>query len=231
VRAPLIVVTGTGTGIGKTHVAEAIVRAWGALGRVAGIKPIETGVTDGEEGADAQRLREASTFHVKPWPAAPYRFARPVSPHLAARDVDVQIDSTPIAAFVNRFRDQADGVVVELAGGLFSPLRRGVSNANVALALQADAVVLVAPDRLGVLHDVGAVTLAAAALGLPLSGVILSAPDLADASTGTNAAELSLVTEVPVVASLPRASVEELSRDPALNQLVRSWAPSRPRGG
>ncbi len=46
--APLLVVTGTGTGIGKTVIAAGLVATWGRRGfRVAGVKPIESGKGSG----------------------------------------------------------------------------------------------------------------------------------------------------------------------------------------
>ena len=61
----LIVVSGTGTGIGKTYLCEALLTALRASGRqVVGIKPVETGLN--EPGpSDALRLDRASSFHVK----------------------------------------------------------------------------------------------------------------------------------------------------------------------
>jgi len=148
---------------------------------------------------------------VKQFPP-PYLLARAVSPHLAAREEGRTIDLTAIHAYVEEARaGQLAGVVVELAGGLFSPLGRDLCNADVAMKLEADAVLLVAPDRLGVLHDLGSATRAAAAIGLPLYGIVLNAPATADLSTGSNAAEVAVVTAVPVLAVVPRAEIAEVS--------------------
>jgi dethiobiotin synthetase len=220
-RAPLIVVTGTGTEIGKTHVTSALARAWGTRARIAAIKPVETGMAAGAEGEDAARLRASSTFHVKHWPLAPFVFEPPVSPHLAARQAGARISLEPIRAFVEQFAD-ADGVLVELAGGLFSPLGDGLANVDVAVALEPTGVVLVASDRLGVLHDVGAATIAARACGLPIAAVVLSPPSVPDASTGRNAAELRYVCEVDVVAAVTRAPAEELATSDAINRVLRT---------
>lgn len=237
VTAPLLLVTGTGTGIGKTHVTAALIGAWcRALTergtpqpQVAGLKPVETGVVPGA-ATDAATLEQVSTFHVKRFPP-PYMLARAVSPHLAAADEARVIELPVIREYVDSVRAQADAVVVELPGGLFSPLGPALSNADVARALEADAILLVAPDRLGVLHDVAATTRAAAAMGLSLSGIVLVAPDHADASTGSNAAELKLVTTVPLVAQLPRATVAELTAHADVGALVSQLltpSPSRP---
>ena len=232
--APLVVVTGTGTGIGKTHAAAALVLAWARLLReagverpeVAGIKPVESGVTDGAP-TDAATLEQASTFHVKRFPP-PYMLARAVSPHLAAAGEGRVIELHLIRAFVDEVRAAADAVVVELPGGLFSPLARGLDNADVARGLAPDALLLVVPDRLGVLHDVAAATRAARASGVSVTGIVVVAPEHADASTGTNAVELSVVCDVPVVAELPRADVTTLSARDDLSSSLRELVRTRP---
>jgi dethiobiotin synthetase len=222
VTAPLLVVSGTGTGIGKTHASAALLRAWARLleargverPQVAGLKPVESGVSEGTK-TDAATLEQASTFHVKRFPP-PYMLTRAVSPHLAAADEGRTIELGVIQAYVADVREVVDGVAVELPGGLFSPLAPGLDNADVARALSPTALLLVAPDRLGVLHDVAAATRAAAACAVAITGIVVVAPEHPDASTGTNARELARVADVPVVATLPRADVATLSEHPDL---------------
>jgi dethiobiotin synthetase len=227
--ARLLVVSGTGTGIGKTHATAALLGAWArvlsergvAEPLVAGLKPVESGV--GADGpSDVRTLEQASTFHVKRF-SSPYLLTRPVSPHLAAEEEGRAIEGHVVLSYVDSVRRLTHGVAVELPGGLFTPLTPELTNADLALALQPDALLLVAPDRLGVLHDVTAATRAAAALGLATSGILLVAPELPDASTGTNARELAKVTRTPVVAVLPRASIETLAQHPDLTSWLRAF--------
>ena len=205
-KSLIVVVTGTGTEVGKTHVAAALLAAWGESHRVVGYKPIETGVLGGpgHEGEDARRLARASTFHVKQ-PVFRQTFEEPVSPHLAARRRRVRIDLRRIVVQTRALAELSQGVVVELAGGLFSPLGPGIVNADLARRLKPDVLILVAPDRLGVLHDVGAALGAARRLALDVKGVVVSAPAVADASTGTNAVEIARVVSARVLAVFPRA--------------------------
>jgi dethiobiotin synthetase len=219
--ALLVVIAGTGTGVGKSSVASAIVRAWGARCRVAGYKPVETGVT-GEEGEDARVLREASSFHVKPSPHA-WVFRPAISPHLAAREAGVALDLTAMADEISRLRACLDGLVVELAGGLFTPLGPRSLNLDLVRATHPTSLLLVAPDRLGVLHDVGATTAAAAAAGIDISGVLLNAPAETDASTGRNADELPMVTHVPLLAALPRTTPDALAQHPAIQRVIDTF--------
>ena len=218
-RSHLIVVCGTGTGIGKTHVAETLLRAWGRTAMVCGLKPIESGVPAGDEGDDSRRLRQASTFHVKQMP--PYVFEPPVSPHLAARHAGVAIDPIVVRDFVDSARAGAAGTIVELPGGLYTPVGSGRTNADLVRVLDPARVALVAPNRRGVLHDIGAATRAARASGLTIDGIILSDTSAPDASSSSNAAEVAGVTDTPLLCALPRGSPEELARTPALLEALR----------
>ena len=225
--ARLVVVGGTGTEIGKTFVARAICHALRAASpdaQIAAVKPVESGRTEADPASDVAQLEHLSTFHVKRFPP-PYLLARPVSPHLAARAMDRAIDLPTILDWLAPIRTEADLVILELAGGLFSPLAPRLTNADLVAALRPDALLLVAPDRLGVLHDVGAATRAAQAEGLRIRGIVLSATATPDASTGTNAAELCMVTRVPVLATLPRTTVDDPRVLDALTPVVREFLP------
>jgi dethiobiotin synthetase len=212
----LVVVTGTGTEIGKTHISEALLRALSRAGTVVGVKPVESGVAADRE-TDASRLARASTFHVK---HSGYAFALPVSPHLAARRANVVIDTDALALDLRVLRMRADLVLVELPGGLFSPLSATSSNADLARALVPDFVAIVCPDRLGVLHDVTATLRAAATVPLRIDATVVVAPAMADPSTGTNAGELAEVVRAPRVVSVPRGAVTTLANDPGICALA-----------
>jgi dethiobiotin synthetase len=196
VHAPLVVVTGTGTGIGKTSLATAILRAWARTrSKVLGYKPIESGV--GAAGAeDGLALEAASSFHVKHLPHLHLRMA--VSPHLAARAEGVRVDADELARGVAAAREAADGVVVELPGGLFTPLSEDLLAVDFVARLAPTALVLVAPDRLGVLHDVLAALEGARSKGASPTHVLVNGVASPDASTGTNVEELRRFGRVPV---------------------------------
>lgn len=209
----VLIVAGTGTEIGKTHVAEAILLRAGRDRAVLGYKPVESGTAPGDSNADSARLAAASSFHVKHSPA--YRFGAPISPHLAARLEGGPIDLRVLRDKVAELEPQVDLLLVELAGGLFSPLTDALVNADFVHGLQEDhptaKTLLLAPDRLGVLHDVLATTLAAASRGVRIDAVALSAPAQDDASTGTNAAELARLAGLPILGTVSRRSPERLA--------------------
>ena len=119
-------------------------------------------------------------------------------------------------------------LLVELPGGLFTPLSDTEVNADLARALSPDATFLVAPNRLGVLHEVLATHRAASTAAVDLDGLVLVVPERPDSSTGLNAAELGRLLEVPVVAVVARGTPEELAAQEELRslgqRLWRAWA-------
>lgn len=217
--ATLLVVTGVGTGVGKTHLSEGLLRAAGATRRVVGYKPIESGVEPGQ-GTDQDRLDGASTFHVK---HPRVELVAPISPHLALRREGRSLDLAPILAHVARLRADADLVVVELAGGAFTPLDDTRTNADLLAAFPDGRRVLVALDRLGVLHEVIATirALAHEPTPLPIDAIALHAAVDSDASTGTNADELQRLLRIPVT-PFPRVTPSDFAYSAAALHMLRA---------
>jgi dethiobiotin synthetase len=218
-----VVLIGTGTSVGKTYVGERILDALrDASVPALGYKPVETGFSAGDAHSDIERLRRASTFHVKP-PLATQTFSDPISPHLAARREGRTLDLQRIRDEVQRACESGVRLVlVELAGGAFSPMTDDVSCAQFARSLPGARAILVAADRLGVLHDLGSTTRACAALGLPLEGIVLSGTERPDVTERQNASEIPLVTTVPLLASLPSASpLEPIGEHDPVRALAR----------
>ena len=217
----LLIVAGTGTGIGKTHFSEALLLALsGQYARVAGVKPIETGMGEATV-SDASRLERVSSFHVKHFG---YVFAEPLSPHLAARETATPIRLDVLVPLIHAAQADADVLLVELPGGLFTPLSDTEVNADLVHALSPDITLLVAPDRLGVLHEVLSTHRAAGTVSVELNGIVLVCPERPDSSTGHNGAELERLLSVPVVANVGRASPHALASSPDLKALGKRLA-------
>jgi dethiobiotin synthetase len=208
----LLLVCGTGTGIGKTHVAAALLRKASANLNVAGFKPIESGCSLWDPASDHAQLAAAGMFHVKHAPE--YCLLEPISPHLAAKHEGRRIELRPIVERTVRIAEDHDFLLVELAGGLFSPLNESALNVDLVRDLQRagpkTATVLIAPNRLGVLHDIAATTRAARASDIQLDGLVLNA-DQNDLASTTNAAELPIVSTIPLLASVPRLPLDRLA--------------------
>ncbi len=196
-------ITGVGTEVGKTYVAALIARQLHAEGcRVGVYKPVASDCPGGRS-ADAEALWEAAGRPLTPEAVCPLRFAAPVAPHLAARAEGQRIDAEQLIAGAQVWRDACDLLLIEGAGGLMSPLTDGdFYNADLAEALGAPMVV-VAANRLGVIHDTLATLLAAQqrcnqskVLGVVLNEVTLQP----DASAASNAEELAARSPAPLLA-------------------------------
>jgi hypothetical protein len=142
-----------------------------------------------------------------------------VSPHLGAREASASIATAEVAAWVAQQEQllQAEVSLVELAGGAFSPLGLGLTNVDLALALDPALWLLVAPDALGVLHDV---TATLRALPRAPDAVVLSGSRTPDQSTGGNAEELGRLGIAQVLEVLAAGA----TRCPA----TVTWLLSRP---
>ena len=202
-----VLVVGTGTEIGKTHISCVLLNAMRR--RKAswhGIKPIESGVGPGKLAqSDAARLAAAAGH---PLHRPRYLFVEPISPHLAARRSDIEIDLEEVARWVGAFGEQ--DLVIETAGGLMSPLSQTSANLALVERAQADGVIVVGSDRLGVLHDMNCVlTILRRECPRLVENdaimVVLSAPAQPDSSTGTNAAELAALGISRSVTTVARA--------------------------
>jgi dethiobiotin synthetase len=209
-RVTRVVVLGTGTGVGKTWVSRALAEALRRRGAwVVASKPIETGfsgaASDGAASDGAVLARASSQTPLAP----PFTFPDPVSPHLAARRAGRTIDLPTIARHVTEQANEMTShvtpfLIVESAGGCLSPLGPALTNTDLALALEPAFWILVAPDALGVLHDVGATLAALTTRGRRPDHLVLCAAREPDASTGTNAAELRELGIASPVATIAR---------------------------
>ncbi|NLU73444.1 ATP-dependent dethiobiotin synthetase BioD [Streptomyces sp. HNM0575] len=178
----IVVVTGTGTEVGKTVVTAALAAAALARGRsVAVLKPAQTGVAPGEAG-DAERVLELAGEGVTIAELA--RYPEPLAPATAARRAGLPpVGPERIAAEARRLAVSHDLVLIEGAGGLLVRYdEEGSTLADAARLLEAETVV-VAAAGLGTLNATALTTEALRARGLRTRGVVIGSfpadPDLA----------------------------------------------------
>ena len=207
----VVLVTGTGTGVGKTVVTAAlaaIVRDRGSS--VAVVKPAQTGVSPGDAG-DVDEVRRLVGDDLTT--AELVRLRDPLAPEAAARREGV--DLPPVAAHAKRIGEiagQSEVVFVEGAGGLLVRLdQRGGTLADLGSGLRYKGVgcgvVLVASAGLGTLNTAALTAEALASRSLPLLGVVIGSwpaePGLAEES---NLVDLPRVTGAPLWGRIPEGS-------------------------
>lgn len=196
-------VTGTDTGVGKTLVSCALLRAFAARGlRVAGFKPVAAGCDSDGLNEDAKRLLGASNIASSYAEVNPYCLAQPVAPHIAASLSGAHIDLARLVAAYEALAARADQVIVEGAGGFLVPLNDGQDSADLARALNL-GVVLVVGMRLGCLNHALLTCEAIAARGLTLSGWVANVRDEHMPMLQQNIATLQQRIAAPLLGVIP----------------------------
>ncbi len=203
-------VTGTDTGVGKTLVAAALVRALAARGlRAAGMKPVAAGAHwrgDGNGGAwhndDVEQLAAATNAAVARADQCPYVLPDALAPHIAAERAGIVLELPRMLQAYAGLRAAADAVVVEGVGGFCVPLGPGFGTQDLARAL-ALPVVLVVGLRLGCLNHATLTAEAVAARGLRLAGWIANAIDPQMAEPERNIAALERLLPAPCIGRIP----------------------------
>jgi dethiobiotin synthetase len=170
-----LLVTGTDTGVGKTVVACALAADLVRRGlNIAVWKPAETGWNpSAEETSDAARLQRAAGSTEPLEVICPYRLREALAPAVAARVEGVFIDLGHLARLYHERRVSSDVLIVEGAGGLLVPLVDRTTYADLARDLDL-SLLIVAPNRLGVINHTALTARVAAAEGLRVIGFVLN---------------------------------------------------------
>ncbi|MGG8406016.1 dethiobiotin synthase [Streptomyces sp. 12297] len=202
----IVVVSGTGTEIGKTVVTSAVAAAALAAGRtVAVLKPAQTGVAPGEHGdvAEVTRLAGAAVTGVElaryPEPLAPER--------AAARSGLPPVTPQEVAEAAAKLAADHDLVLVEGAGGLLVRFDdAGHTLADAARLLDAP-VLVVAPAGLGTLNTATLTGEALRARGIAQLGVVVGSwPTAPDLAARCNLADLPVAARAPLLGALPQGA-------------------------
>ena len=148
-------ITGTDTGVGKTHIACKLIAEYVAQGyKVVGMKPVAAGceLVDGEwVNEDVLKLEAASNVQAPRELTNPYSFKEAIAPHIAAENAGVEIKIEKIVQAYHQLTSMADVVVVEGAGGFLVPLNEKENIADLAAAL-AIPMILVVGIKLGCIN-------------------------------------------------------------------------------
>jgi dethiobiotin synthetase len=180
-------VAGTDTGVGKTRVACALLRALSAAGlRAVGMKPVAAGIATGMAvNADVAALARAGNVDAPLADRNPFAFDAAVAPHLAAAASGARIGVGEIGRAYGRLCAGADAVVVEGAGGVLCPIDERQDMLDVVKTLDLP-VLLVVGMRLGCLNHALLSAMALQARAVELRGWVANclppAMPLADAN-------------------------------------------------
>ena len=188
-------VTGIGTGVGKTVVSAVLVRAleadyW---------KPIQCGSLDLSDTKIVAELsiRDGSRAHPER-----FRLPDPLSPHLAARNAKIKIA-------LNDFKlpESNRPIIVEGAGGVFSPISDEHLNVDLAQALNLP-IVLVSRHYLGSINHTLLSIEAILSRNLSLLGVAFVGSNQETESFILNRTKVRRLINIPEVEALSAEQIE-----------------------
>lgn len=198
----VLVVSGTGTEIGKTVVTAAVAASAVAAGRsVAVLKPAQTGVGPAERGDADEVARLAGPVTARELA----RYPDPLAPGTAAaraglppvRPEDVAKTATELAA-------DHDLVLVEGAGGLLVRFDEAGGTLADAAELLGAPVLLVVPAGLGTLNSTALTARELRGRGVDLAGLVIGSwPADPDLAMRCNLSDLPVVADAPLVGALP----------------------------
>jgi len=170
-------ITGTDTGVGKTVIAGAVIKAIHALGiNVCGMKPIETGcsvIGSSLYPSDGMFLKKVAGMDENINQITPYCFETPVAPSLAS-----EMEGRPvnIDSIVEKFHDllqRYQAVVVEGVGGILVPIRKDYFVIDLIKELGLPVIVVARPT-LGTLNHTLLTVNYALKEGIRVSGVVVN---------------------------------------------------------
>jgi len=204
-------ITGTGTDIGKTWLACALLRHWRQCGRAPlALKPVLSGFDIANPStSDAGHLlsalgRESVLPEIEV--ISPWRFAAPLSPDMAAAAEGRTIDFDDLVRFTrNAAQSTTEPILVEGVGGVMVPLddRHTVRDWIAAAGLPC---VLVAGSYLGSLSHTLTALAALDAVGVTVRAIVVNETSQSAVSLeATREALARHAVKVPVVA-IPRNS-------------------------
>ncbi|MDI6890059.1 MAG: dethiobiotin synthase [Thermodesulfovibrionales bacterium] len=220
-------ITGTDTGVGKTVVTAALIKAIRLLGlKVCGMKPIETGCLKSklkvkssklkvkEEvliPSDGMFLREMAGMNDSIDLVTPIRFKNPLAPLPASEIEGVPVDLKVIQKAYRELSKNYDVVIVEGIGGLLVPITKGRSPFETpyfVLDLAKDfglPIVVVSRPGLGTINHTMLTVNYATKEGLNVAGIIInySLPPEGTLAEDTNPEVIKQFSPVPIIGIFP----------------------------
>jgi len=206
-------VTGTDTGVGKTIITGALIKAAHILGfKACGMKPIETGCkrtekTEGNDSlipTDGTFLREISGTGESIDLITPVRFENPLAPLPASEIEKNPIDLDKIKTAYKELSNRYDVIIVEGIGGLLVPIKKEHFVIDLAKDFELPIIVVSKPG-LGTINHTMLTVNYAINKGLDVAGIIINytQPPERTLAENTNPEIIRRLSTVPVIGIFP----------------------------
>ena len=213
-------VTATDTDIGKTYVCAGLAYALKKLGIDVGImKPFACGVKQkiGFSSNDLTILANAAMVDDTEDIINPFFFPIPASPYTAAKNLGVKIDVEHVMECFRKLDEIHDIVLVEGIGGIMTPILKDYAIIDLIKDLMANTII-VTSSKIGTVNHTVLTCNMCKNMNIPIKGLIINNFDSTGYPIPELERDLSALTDLPVLCSLPHMKKFNLSNYSALIQ-------------
>lgn len=201
-------VTGTDTGVGKTVITVALIKAIGLLGiRACGMKPIETGcIKEGDilVPLDGMFIKTITHMEETIKDITPCCYESPLAPLPASEIEGVPVDFGKIQKAYTDLSKKYDAIIVEGIGGLLVPIKRDYFVLDLARDFGLPIIAVSRPD-LGTLNHTMLTVNYAIKEGLNVAGIIINynRPPGDTLAEDSNPEIIKQISPVPIIGVFP----------------------------
>jgi len=198
-------VTATDTDIGKTYVCAGLAYALKKMDIDVGImKPFACGAKQkiGFSSNDLTILANAAMVDDAEDIINPFFFPIPTSPYTAAKNLGVKIDVEHVMECFRKLNEIHDIVLVEGIGGIMTPILKDYAIIDLIKDLRANTVI-VTSSKIGTVNHTVLTYNMCKNMNIPIKGLIINNFDSTGYPIPELERDLSALTDLPVLCSLP----------------------------
>ncbi len=213
-------VTATDTDIGKTYVCAGLAHALKKMDIDVGImKPFACGDKQkiGFSSNDLTILANAAMVDDTEDIINPFFFPIPASPYTAAKNLGVKIDVKHVMECFRKLDEIHDIVLVEGIGGIMTPILKDYAIIDLIKDLMANTII-VTSSKIGTVNHTVLTCNMCKNMNIPVKGLIINNFDSTGYPIPELERDLSALTDLPVLCSLPHMKKFNLSNYSALIQ-------------
>jgi len=206
-------ITATDTDIGKTYVCAGLAYALKKLNVDVGImKPFACGVKQktGFSSNDLTTLANAAMVDDAEDIINPFFFPIPASPYTAAKNLGVKIDVEHVMECFRKLDKIHDIVLVEGIGGIMTPILKDYAIIDLIKDLKANTII-VTSSKIGTVNHTVLTCNICKNMNIPIKGLIINNFDPSGYPIPELERDLSALTDLPVLCSLPHMKKFNLS--------------------
>ena len=201
-------ITATDTDIGKTYVCAGIVHSLKKLNIDVGImKPFACGVKQktGFSSNDLTILSKAAMVNDVEDLLNPFFFPIPTSPYTAAKNLGVKIDIEHVIECFRKLDKIHDIMLVEGIGGIMTPILKDYAIIDLIKDLKANTII-VTSSKIGTVNHTILTCNMCKSMKIPVKGLFINNFDSTGYPISELERDLSVLTNLPVLCSLPHLS-------------------------